>query len=151
MRWFFLFFLILLAFVVNIALLDKISIMRLFAAGAFNLFIVALAGLWWHAYFRQNDIGSKIPHYCGVLILLVAALFLALLGAEEIISDSCEILIRHNDHFSRHRLLGELISGVMSYIQSVGYCRESGFVLTGIGLAFVLFCINWLISLKRNY
>lgn len=125
MRWFFLFFLMLLAIVGNMAILDKISLIRILSLGVFNLFVISLLGIWWQAYFRQKEIGAKEPF--AAMILLVAGLSLMLIGVQQAIANNCEILISQ----SRPHGLRNII---VQTIESTGYCRELGFVIVILGL-----------------
>jgi len=125
MKWFFFFFLILFAIVGNIALLDKISLIRILGVGVFNLFVISLFGLWWQSYFRQKEIRAKEPF--ATMILLVAGLSLVLIGIQQTIANSCEVLISH----SRPHGLNNVI---VEAIESMGYCRELGLVLIILGL-----------------
>jgi len=150
MRWFFLFFLMLLALAGNAAALDNVSVLGVFAAIAFNLFIAALVGIWWNAYYRKNDIGTKIPIYSALLFMTSLGCFFILIGAEQIRSESCDILTRHS-HYHRHRFFTDIVSGLVEYIEYLGYCRPLGFVFVCIGLFVVLDCFNRFVSVKKHY
>lgn len=148
MRWFFLFFLVVLALVVNVFIFaETITTVRIVAAGASNLAMFALARIWWHAYYRQNDIeysdsiGSNF-----LLITLAAGILMILMGLDAWTTGGCEILITDS-----RRGRGRGFNSLMRYIESIGYCREAGFVWASVGLIVTLASIQYFIIVKRKY
>lgn len=131
MKWFFLAFMMLFAFVVNAIFIDQLSWLKVMACIAFNLCVISLFVIWWSVYFRAcvaKARGQVIGH---AIMMLGMGIGMATWGADIVIANSCEGLI--SDPSSRSYL-----SQIAAYVRTTGYCSELGIgmILLGLFLAY---------------
>ncbi len=131
MKWLFLAFIALLAIVGNAAIFEILSLGRAVGGIAFNLFILALAAIWWASYFSGAQAKARLLVVGHANIMLSAGVGMALIGTNVALSSSCESLIFGGK-------LHGLLSQFAAYIESRGFCRELGFgvVLFGFLMAY---------------
>lgn len=130
MKWFFLTFMLLLAFVGNAIFIDQWSWLKVMAGIAFNLCVMALFVIWWSAYFRAGVAkahGQVIGH---AIMMLGMGFGMATWGADAAMSNSCDNLIF--DSGSRGYL-----SQLAAYVKTTGFCRELGVGVVVLGLFLV--------------
>lgn len=142
MKWFFLPFIPLLAFVGNLALLSELTLHRVLGAVPFNLFVLSLASLWWHAYFARSTIRSPRLVVSHAVFMLSASMAIALVGVNIMLSDSCRVVLSSRGSRS-------LISSLAQYAESSGYCRELGVLFAILGAFLAYPSLRLLSSLRR--
>lgn len=143
MKWLFLAFIALLAIAGNAAIFEILSLGRAVGGIAFNLFILALAAIWWASYFSGAQAKARLLVVGHASIMLSAGVGMALIGANVALSNLCESLI----FGSKPRgLLGQFAT----YLESRGYCRELGFGVFLFGLFLAYPSIRLFVGITRR-
>jgi hypothetical protein len=127
MKWFFLICLALLAIVGNSAIFESFSLLRASGGVAFNVFVLSLFLIWWASYFSGGSTKARSLVIGHALFVLSAGCGLALSGAGAVFAESCESFISATKPNSFRNQF-------VSYVQSVGYCRELGLGVLLLGL-----------------
>ena len=137
MRWLFLTFILLLAWLGNAAMFESFSLIRAVAGFAFNIFILSLFVIWRSAYFLLSPRRQQNLVVGHALLMLSVGLGLAVLGADAFLAGSCENFISYGRTGNNFR------SQVAGHFQNLGYCRELGFggALLGLFLAYPSVCL----------
>ena len=143
MRWFFLLFVLGLAAVGNVVIFERLSSIRLVSGLTFNLFVASLIIVWWFSYFSAG-----LPRARGLVIghailSLAVGIGLACLGVSVALPGECDGLLvgRRPDG---------LLNQFVSYIQSLGHCRELGIFVVLVGLIVAYPSARLFINLRSN-
>jgi hypothetical protein len=140
MKWFFLFFIALMAVLVNIAAMTNAPLSKAAAIAAFNVALVGLLLIWYGSYFEVNVVNAKCRELGVSLLGIAAGVFIAQGGINAAFADSCDGFFSSRSY--------RLRDDVVRFFQSHGYCGELGYVvaLAGIGLTYIgaklLFRVN---------
>ena len=131
MKWFFLAFLMLFAFVGNAIFIDQWSKLKVIGGIAFNLCVISLFVVWWSAYFRAGIAKARGQVIGHAVMMLGMGIGTATWGADIVITNSCESLL--SDPSSR-----SYVSQIAAYVRTTGYCSELGIgmILLGLFLAY---------------
>ena len=143
MKWLLLPFIILTALVGNAALLEHYTLLRALGMLALNLLVLSLALAWWCGYFSKGDRRARGLLLSHATFILSLAFGTILLGAELALSNSCDAVLSSS---SRRNIR----SHVAEFAQSLGYCREFGFVMVSIGVFLALPSIRLFVGLSRR-
>lgn len=143
MKWFFLPFIPLLGIAGNLALLSEPTTFRILGTIPFNLFVVSLASIWWHAYFEPATLSSRALTATHAALCLSVGMAITLIGANVALSESCSSLINS----TRTR---DLISSAGRLIEAMGYCRELGGLLALLGVILAYPSLRLFYSLRRD-
>lgn len=127
MRWVFLSFVALLAVLGNTIVFEQISPIRIAGGILVNMFIAGLLLVWWAAYFLTEPLRPPSFVVAHALIMLSVAIAWLCLGYVLMQSGRCEVLM--SEFYP-----AKVRSRIASYIQSLGYCRELGFLFAAVGL-----------------
>lgn len=144
MRWFFLTFVFLLAWLGNAAIFETFSSARAVAGIAFNIFILSLLVIWWSAYFLTSPRRQRSLVVGHALLMLSAGIALVGAGAEALLAGSCEGFISSGERSNRIR------SQVANYVQNLGYCRELGIGVALLGLFLAYPSIRLFVGITRR-
>jgi hypothetical protein len=130
MRWFFLFFIALLAAIGNAAIFESWSLVRAIGGIAFNLFILSSLVICWSSYFSGDFTKARSLDIGHALLLLSAGIGFVSLGVNAALADSYESLMIGKS--------SSLKDQFMAFIQSLAYRHEFdlGIVLLGLLLAY---------------
>lgn len=127
MRWIFLLFLLLFAFVGNFFVFEHFSLLRMALGVATNMGMVALLLIWQAAYFLSGVQRARRQVVGHAWIMLAIAIVVIAVGADIVLHNSCEYLLTDvKENSLKNKLLGYVLSG--------GYCAELGVVMIGLGI-----------------
>ncbi|WP_333796591.1 hypothetical protein [Rheinheimera sp.] len=127
MRWIFLLFLLLFAFVGNFFVFEHFSLLRMALGVATNMGMVALLLIWQAAYFLSGVQRARRQVVGHAWIMLAIAIVVIAVGADIVLHNSCEYLLTDvKENSLKNQLLGYVLSG--------GYCAELGVVMIGLGI-----------------
>lgn len=127
MKWFFLLFLLLFAFVGNFFVFEHFSVLRLALGVATNMVMVALLLIWQAAYFLSDVQRARRQVVGHAWIMLAFAIAWMATGVDIVLHNSCEYLLTDiKENSLKNQLLGYVISG--------GYCAELGLVMIALGI-----------------
>jgi len=143
MRWIFLCCIALLAAIGNVAIFERMSILRAGGGLAFNVFVASLVVIWRNGYFGHGHRRARGLMLGHALLVLAAALGLLVVGLEVVMSDSCEPLMRA-------RRPNGLRNQMLSYIGSSGYCREVGYGILALGMYLSYPCIRLFTRMSKD-
>ena len=143
MRWIFLPFILLLAYVGYASLLREQTPARLLAAVPFYVFVLSLLGFWWFSYFANQARAYRGRVVSHALLMLALGAFVCLAGGHLVATDSCSILISSSQYPGA-------TSRTASFIQSLGYCREAGVLLLIFGAVIAAPSTRLFSALLRN-
>ncbi len=127
MRWIFLLFLLLFAFVGNFFVFEHFSLLRMALGVATNMGMVALILIWQAAYFLSGVQRARRQVVGHAWIMLAIAIVVIAVGADIVLHNSCEYLLTDVKENS-------LKNQLLSYVLSGGYCAELGGVMIGLGI-----------------
>lgn len=144
MRWFFLIFVLLLAWLGNVAIFESFSWARAVAGVAFNIFISSLLVIWWSAYFLVAPRRQRILVVGHALLMFAVGIALVGAGADAFLAGSCEVFMSSDQKSNRIR------SQVASYFHSLGYCSELGIGVALFGLFLAYPSIRLFVGKKRR-
>ncbi|WP_211333013.1 hypothetical protein [Pseudorhodoferax soli] len=144
MRWFFLTFVLLLAWLGNAAIFESFSSARAIAGVAFNIFILSLFVIWWSAYFLTSPKRQRSLVVGHALLMFAAGIALVGAGADAFLAGSCEGFISSGQKSNRMR------SQVASYLDTLGYCRELGIGVALLGLFLAYPSIRLFFGITRR-
>ena len=127
MRWVFLPFILLLAYIGYAALLREPTLPHVLGAVPFYIFILSLFGFWWFSYFAEGARAYRGRVISHAILMLALGLFICFGGGHLVSTGGCEVLISSSPHPG-------FTSRVASFVQSAGYCRELGLLLLALGV-----------------
>ena len=126
MRWFFLLFLLLFAFVGNFFVFEHFSVLRLAFGVATNMVVIALLLIWQAAYFLPGVQKARRQVVGHAWIMLAIAIAWMAIGVDIVLQNSCEYLLTGiKENSLKNQLLGYVVSG--------GYCAELGLLMIVLG------------------
>nr|WP_145545918.1 hypothetical protein [Variovorax boronicumulans] len=144
MKWFFLTFVVLLAWLGNAAIFESFSSARAVAGVAFNIFILSLFIIWWGAYFLTSPRRQRSLVVGHALLMFAAGIALVGAGADAVLAGSCEGFISAGQKSNGMR------SQVAIYFQNLGYCRELGIGVALLGLFLAYPSIRLFVGITRR-
>lgn len=142
-NWLFVVFIALLAITGNAAIFEIFSLGRAVGGIAFNLFVLALAAIWWASYFSGAQAKARLLVVGHASLMLAAGIGMTLIGAQVALSNSCESLIFGSKPHG-------LPSQFATYLESRGYCRELGIGVVLFGLFMAYPSIRLFVGITRR-
>jgi hypothetical protein len=143
MRWLFLIFLLLLAWVGNAAVFDGFSVRRAVAGVAFNVFLSSLLVIWWGAYFVKPPRRQRCLTFGHALLTCALGVGLMGFGADAFFTGSCA-------GFTSSGQSNRTSIQVAAYIQNLGYCSELGIGIALLGVFFVYSSMGFFFGTTRD-
>lgn len=125
MRWFFLAVITLTGVLVNIAFITDNPLSKVPVIAAFNLALVGFVLIWYGSYFEQNVISANRRDLGIALLCFSFGVFIVLGGVRAAVSDSCDGFFSSRPY--------RLRNDIVWFVQSLGYCRELGYVVAFAG------------------
>jgi hypothetical protein len=131
MRWFFLGFILLMAALVNLAVITNDPFSKFPEVAAFNIALAGILLIWYGAYFQADIINARCRGSGVALLDIAAGVFILQAGVDAVMKNSCAGFLSSQPYSLRN--------DIVSFFQGHGYCAEIGYVtaLAGIFLVYV--------------
>ncbi|RJF96478.1 hypothetical protein D3870_18645 [Noviherbaspirillum cavernae] len=140
MKWFFLALLVLFGAALNLIILGN-SPIHIPALIAVDVALVGLALIWHASYFEEMVIDSNGKELGTALLFFSAGVFIAMLGTSAVSSASCDTFLSSRSYRSNH---------VARFVESLGYCREPGYIVVCIGCGVAFVGTRWVFRITRR-